>query len=165
MGFSSHLVSERNAYDGSPSDELVRFHGGFGEGADWLTIDVPVPMIGALPSASGALSVTSHVQVSWLCDAFARVADVIFGAVPFRCAVVGEEVSGCWRSPTPSRLALATPDYPPQAVLSADVTEKRGGFFLSPEVWSEISPGVAPTRLPSGLLYVPPMPDVPLYGA
>lgn len=151
-GFSAHLIAERNAYDGSPSAELVRFHGSFGEGADWLTIDVPVPMIGASPNDSWALSVTSHVQVALLCEAFARIADAIFAAAPFRCGVVGEEVSGCWRSPTPNRVALAVADYSPQAVLTAEVIENRGGFFLAPGLWNEIAPRVAPMRLGSGLL-------------
>lgn len=100
-----------------------------------------------------------------LCDAFSRIADVVFTATPFRCAVLGEEVSGCWRSPMPNRVALAVPGYPPQAVLTADVVEKRGGFFLAPGLWDEIRPSVTPKRLGSGLLYVPPVPSVPLYGA
>lgn len=164
VGFFVSAISEKDAYDGSPSTEQVRFHGGFGEGADWLTIGVPFPMFGASSNDAWGLSIGSpHVQA--LCDAYVEIADAIFLTAPFRCAVIGEEASGCWRSPTPRRIALAVPDHGPDAVLTSEIIESRGGFFLSPALWAEIGAHVEPVKLRSGLLYVPPRPDVPLYGA
>src|SRR5207237_176156 len=68
------------------------------------------------------------------------------------------EASGCWRRPTPTRREEAHHGYPPLALLSAEVIEKRGGFFVSPEIWAQLAPATVPAVLSSGLLYVPPHP-------
>ena len=77
---------------------------------------------------------------------------------------MGEEASGCWRVPTPVRMAEAEQGYPHLAVLTAQAVEERGGFVVKPEMWRRLAPRAEPVILPSGLLYVPPNPSARLTG-
>jgi len=135
------------------------------EPSDWLTLGFPVRALRSWWSVDGSWRVVTQPWVLALCSALAGIVDHLYARAPFCVGVMGEEASGCWRRPTPTRREEAHHGYPPLALLSAEVIEKRGGFFVSPEIWAQLAPATVPAVLSSGLLYVPPHPDAALLGA
>lgn len=138
------------------------------EPSDWLTVGIPVRALCSLWSVDNSWSAANQPWLPSLCHVLAGIADHIYQRAGMRWdlgGVMGEEASGCWRHPTPSRLQKAHQGYPPLAVMTAEVIEKRGGFVLPPELWKQLKPTVDPTVLSSGLLYAPPTPNATLTGA
>jgi hypothetical protein len=135
------------------------------EPSEWLTLGIPVRALRAVWPVDGSWRVATQPWLSTLCSALAVIADHVHARVPFSVGVMGEEASGCWRRPTPVRAREAHQDYPPLALLSAEIIEERGGFLVAPELWAQLVPTAIPAVLPSGLFYVPPQVNAALLGA
>ena len=135
------------------------------EPSDWLTLGIQVGALRARWSVDDSWRVATQPWLLALCSALAVIADHIHAKVPFHVGVMGEEASGCWRRPSPIREREARQEYPPLALLSAEVIEERGGFLVAPDLWAQLAPATVPVILPSGLLYVPPQPNAALLGA
>ncbi len=135
------------------------------EPSDWLTLGIPVAALQLLPSFDGSWSIATQPWLAIVCRALAEIADHINRHAHLVVGVMGEEVSGCWRCPTPRRTRRAHQGYPPLAVLTSEVLDDRGGIVVAADLWRQLAPGVAPVTLPSGLLYAPPRPGAALTGA
>jgi hypothetical protein len=164
LPFIVHWIQERRASD----DDLaapIQFGIQTQEPSDWLPLGIPVRALRSRWPVDGSWRVMKQPWLSTLCSALVGIADHIYAGVPFYVGVMGEEASGCWRRPTPTRQQEAHQGYPPLALLSVEVIEERGGFLVSPDLWAQLAPVVVPGVLPSGLLYVAPRPDAALLGA
>lgn len=163
--FSAYEITEGNSLkienhrDDLYSDTLEREH------SDWLSIGIPVALLKRFFQVDESWISERQPWLVDLCEAFANVADHVHSKVPIWTGAIGEEISGSWRRPTEKRQACAVQDYPPLALMSANVIETRGGVLLSQDIWNDLKSNVEPVVLPSGLLYVPPRPNAPLLGA
>lgn len=135
------------------------------EPSDWLTLDIPVRMLAAAWPVDDSWSVATQPWLANLCCVLASVADHVHARVPILGGVMGEEASGCWRVPTSVRVIESEQSYPPLAVLTVQAIVDRGGFVVTPEMWSRLAPHAPYVSLRSGLLYVPPNPSARLIGA
>jgi hypothetical protein len=135
------------------------------EPADWLTLGIPITALQMLPSFDGSWSIATQPWLATVCRALAEIADHIYSHAHLVVGVMGEEVSGCWRRPTPRRTRRAHQSYPPLAVLTSEVLEDRGGIVVAADLWQQLAPGITPVTLPSGLFYAPPRPSAALTGA
>jgi hypothetical protein len=153
----------------SASEEGLRSKIRFGiqtqEPSDWLTLGIPVRALRAHWSVDDSWRVATQPWLSELCAALAEVANHIYSDARLALGVMGEETSGCWRSPTALRAKEAHQEYPPLALLNAEVIENRGAFVVPPDLWAKLAPHTEPVVLSSGLLYVPPHPCSALTGA
>jgi hypothetical protein len=134
--------------------------------SDWLTLGIPITALRSLYPLDESWIVAKQPWLGPLSQILAGVADHVHRRESILMGVVGEEASGCWRSPTLESGGdpRPDPDYPPIAILTADVIDHRGGFVVSPELWRELDPKSDAVAMPSGLLYVPPQPGAALTG-
>ena len=169
LPFRLSLIREERAQPPKPLDEPQEVRVEFGvqtqQASDWTTLDIPVSALAAVWPVDITWSVAGQLWLLPLCRALADVADHVHAHAPILGGVVGEETSGCWRVPTQTRAGEAEQGYPPLAVLSTEVVEKRGGFVVTPELWRRLAPRANAIALPSGLLYAPPRPAARLTGA
>lgn len=133
--------------------------------SDWLTLAVPVAELRSRYAVNDTWVVADQPWLVSVSHVLATVADHVHHRTPIQMGVVGEEASGCWRSPHSERDEEVCPDYPPSAVLTTDVIEQRGGFVVPPKLWQQLAPRVTPVALSSGLLYAPPCPHAAMTGA
>ena len=133
--------------------------------SDWLTLGIPVAALQICCGVDETWTLSSQPWLGPLCRALAEVADHVHRAVPFMAGVLGEEASGCWRGDGRMLASDSGQAYPPMAIMTASIVEKRGGFVVSPELWRQLAPRTEPIILSSGLLFAPPQPDAPLLGA
>ena len=133
--------------------------------ARWLRLSIPVGIIAAVWDVDHTWCAASQPWLIRLCRILADVADFAYSRAPILGGVMGEEASGCWRTPTPGRLPLSTRDYPPLALIDAQAVIERGGFVIAPTMWDELGYSEPHVILESGLRYVPPNSAAGLTGA
>lgn len=169
MAFILYAIKEERAQkqesDTSSSGKKVQFGVQTQEPSDWLTLDIPVCILAAAWLVDDSWSMATQPWLATLCRVLADVANHVHACTPILGGVMGEEASGCWRVPTPTRITEATQGYPPLAVISSQAIAERGGFVITPEIWTQLTPNANYVSLPSGLRYVPPNPSAQLTGA
>jgi hypothetical protein len=163
--FAAHLIRDSGSIANENGTAEPSMQTPASELSDWLSIDIPETVPGDLYQVDGSWTVASQPWLMDLCAALANLADHVHSRVPLCSAAIGEEVSGSWRHPTDSRRLHADQNYPPLAVMSADVVETRGGVLLPLDLWGELKPKAQPINMSSGLLYVTPRLNAPLLGA
>jgi hypothetical protein len=164
LPFAAYRIREQHSAR-DKSGSKIQFGVSTEEPSDWLTLGIPVRALRAQWSVDDTWCVATQPWLLMLCDGLARVADHIHTHAPIAVGVMGEETSGCWRRPTPTRAREAHQDYPPLALLNAEVIEQRGAVVLPPDLWAELAPDAPPFILDAGLHYVPPQPNAHLTGA
>lgn len=138
---------------------LIRDH------SDWLTLGIPVAVLRSRYPMGYTWTVADQPWLAPLSRALADIADHIHRHTAILTGSIGEETSGCWRSPSFEVGEEACPAYAPLAAISANVIEQRGGFVVPPALWKQLAPKADSIVLLSGLHYVPPRPDAALTGA
>jgi hypothetical protein len=165
LPFVLYFIREQVTPTRHTSDSKIEFGIQTQQPSDWLTLGVPVGMLSSWWPVDNSWSVNTQPWLSTLCRALAGIAGSIHHRAPLASGVLGEEASGCWRRPTAARILEAHQEYPPAALLTAEIIRERGGFVVPPDLWKELAPGIDPIVLPSGLLYAPPQLSAALSGA
>jgi hypothetical protein len=163
--FTAYLISEAGSVAYGDGARVSHLQSPAPELSDWLSIGISTAVLDDFYQVDDNWVAASQPWLLDLCAAFANLADYVHSKVSLCSGAMGEEISGCWRHPTSNRRAHAYQEYPPMALMSAEVVETRGGVLLPRDLWNELRPNVEPITLPSGLLYVSPRLNAPLLGA
>ncbi len=112
LPFVAHLIREKKT-SAEQRAATIQFGIQIQEPSDWLTLGIPVRALCSSWSIDNSWVAASQPWLPSLCRVLAGIADHIHQRAGILGGVMGEEASGCWRHPTPSRLQEAHQSYPP----------------------------------------------------
>ena len=139
LPFIVYCIRERKA-SAKQMSEKIKFGIQTKNPSDWLTLGIPIGVLCSAWSVDYSWVTANQPWLSDLCARLAGIADHLHRRAPIASGVMGEEASGCYRRPTFARALEAHQDYPPLAVLTAEIVEARGGFVIPSRLWALLAP-------------------------